>query len=673
IYGYNAGSIHNKLRDSHFVEEHGGKTKAKKGARNMTSFDFANSICKPNMDLFSSFIYAYGALHGFGHADLSFHDNSRLNCLSPIPRDVSTGLYSPYFKGDQGNQNPSFALSLAFFDLLAPQWRPDIVGRSESFLLHKANGFEADLSYHHFAHMPATLRYYYKQKNVDDLIDYAKYWAGSVSRGNLKRRVENFSYALGEVAKELSPDQKQMPRVVAYHLRNALQLADTHPKNLISSKASVGSQYLKKIIESVSGQEIKVRDWELRALASRNQIVESLGLPAAGLDLSQAGSVISFLYRRELDDELQVVFLERGPKLANGNFELVERGGKEAIKPSKVLDLGAKAYPIDKKSLALAQIKPAEKLRAYYFKIPKADDYRYLGYHLSGDKQVWASREFVAGPKIEPVDRSYTKEKLAKFFDIAGRTLSIKAKPPVVEGSLEIPQGYNLVVNQDTKLEFATNGCMMVYGTIKTNPQASLELAPVAAGWSGIHFLNNQDLNLRNIKISSIGDSSYGVKCGGRDFSGGVSFFDTKVELENVQVLNSNVEDAMHFLRSELVMKNSLVSGAQSDAIDADFSNLQINNSKLEGSKGDGLDLSGSLALLKGLESINQTDKGLSVGENSNIFVFDSKFSSKEYCIAIKDSSRLYLDLATELVECKTPVGEYIKKPYFTKPSLLKI
>ena len=129
----------------------------------------------------------------------------------------------------------------------------------------------------------------------------------------------------------------------------------------------------------------------------------------------------------------------------------------------------------------------------------------------------------------------------------------------------------------------------------------------------------------------------------------------------------------MHFLRSELVMKNSLVSGAQSDAIDADFSNLQINNSKLEGSKGDGLDLSGSLALLKGLESINQTDKGLSVGENSNIFVFDSKFSSKEYCIAIKDSSRLYLDLATELVECKTPVGEYIKKPYFTKPSLLKI
>lgn len=675
IYGFNAGEINDHLRNPKLIEEFNGKSGTKKKYNlSLASYQFADKLCKPNMDLFSSFVYAYAGLHGAAQGDLTFHHNERMDCISVIPRDITSGLYSPFFAEDPRQQRASFAEALAYFDWIAPQWRPLVVGRAESFLLKANVSSQADFSFHWFAHSPASLYYYLKEDNFKDLIESSKYWAGLVSRNNLKRRVENLSYSLGEVAAQLSPDQKQMPRVVAYHLNNAIRLIKDHPKNLIEAEALQGDINLKKIIETLSSGQILVSDWDLKSLATRNQMIEALNLAADGLDLSQLNSVINFLYRQELDDELRIIFVERGPNFEDGSFELKERGGEhETIKPSVVMDFGSTVYPIDKKKLALAQINRDEKLRAYYFKIPKTDVYRYFGYELTGNKQIWASREFAVSSQSQNEEQNYVKEELEKFFNIDSSRLRFKSSQVLIENTIEIPRNYKLLVDKDQQLRFAANGCLMVYGSVQVAPEAHLDLAPELDTWSGLHFVANEDLSLRNIRVSSIGDGSYGVKCGGRNFSGGVSFFDTKVELENIQVLNSHVEDAMHFLRSEFVMTKSLVSGAQSDAIDADFSNLQINNSKLENSKGDGLDVSGSFVLLKEFESINQTDKGLSVGENSNVFVFESSFSSKDYCIAIKDSSRLYLDSATQLLACKTPIGEYIKKPYFTKPELVRL
>jgi hypothetical protein len=674
IYGYNASAIHNKLRNSKFIEEYGGKSKtSKKGEKQLASVSFANEICKPQMDLFSSFVYGYGAIHGFGHADLAFHHNQRLACINPIPRDVSTGLFSPHFKGDKQDQHATLASAISFYDLIAPKWRPDIVGRSESFLLRDSDGFVPDLSFHWFAQMPASLRYYFSGQNLRDLIEYSKYWNTTISKTKLINRIKNLAESLSLAGNQLYPGQANIMQIISYYLQNAINLVTNHPKTSIDAINQNINPYLASIISAVSTGELKPNEADLQSLASRNAVIDKLGLSAEGLDLTKYNSIINFLYRDETENETRMVFVERlmGTGFSQGDFRLKERKTDQVIEPTRKIVIGSEALRSNKTDLALTKIKANEKLIAYYFKLPKTDSYRYFAANLTGDKHYWGSREIAIGPVVNEAIKTYATEDSARFFDISGNSLRLKTKRPVIDKTLEIAKGYTLRIDKDTELNFENNGCLMVYGSLEVADNTRLKLT--GDSWSGVHFVDNQDQDLANIEINNIGDGAYGVSCGWRQFSGGLSFFNTKVNIVNLKIHNSNIEDAMHGLNSEITMSDSEIITCQSDAIDADYSNVAFTNIKLAKSQGDGLDVSGSLVVIRDSKSIDQIDKGLSIGENSNVYVYNSVFSGEAYCIAVKDSSRLHLDEATQLFDCKTKVGEYIKKSYFTKPEVVNL
>ncbi|MDA1020255.1 MAG: hypothetical protein O2962_01755 [Cyanobacteria bacterium] len=673
IYGYNAGAIHDKLRNAKFVEEYGGKSKtSKKGEKQLASIAFANEICKPQMDLFSSFVYGYGAIHGTGHGDLTFHDNVRLDCLNPIPRDMTTGLFSPYFKGDKNDQHVTLASAISFYDLIAPKWRPDIVGRTESFLLRDSDGFQPDLSFHWFAQMPASLRYYFSGQNLRDLIEYSKYWNTTTSKTKLINRIKNLVDSLSLEGNQLYPGQANIIQIVTYYLQNAINLVTNHPKTSITGIDKNINPYLARIINAVSAGELKPNEIDLQSLATRNAVIDKLGLSAEGLDLTKYNSIINFLYRDETETEARMVFVERlfDTSFSQGDFRLKERKTDQIIEPTKKIVIGSEYLKTNKTDLALTKIKANEKLIAYYFKLPKTDTYRYFTGNPTGDKHYWGSREIAIGPVVNETPKTYQQEDPVRFFDIAGKSLQIKSKMPVITKTLEIKKGYSLRIDKDSEMVFADNGCLMVYGNLELVNDARLKLT--GDSWSGIHFIDTQDQDLRNIEIDNIGDGSYGVTCGGRPFSGGLSFFNTKANIVNLKINDSNIEDAMHVLNSEVTMQDSELITSQSDAIDTDYSNVAFTNIKLAKSQGDGLDVSGSLVLIRDSKSIDQIDKGLSIGENSNVYVYNSVFSAEAYCIAVKDSSRLHLDKATQLIDCQTELGEYIKKSYFTKPEVIR-
>jgi len=73
--------------------------------------------------------------------------------------------------------------------------------------------------------------------------------------------------------------------------------------------------------------------------------------------------------------------------------------------------------------------------------------------------------------------------------------------------------------------------------------------------------------------------------------------------LRDVKISHAMVEDALHFLRSQVILDNVEIQDTQSDAIVADFSVLQINGLVVTAAGvlgdvgGDGLDVSGVLHL----------------------------------------------------------------------------
>ena len=80
------------------------------------------------------------------------------------------------------------------------------------------------------------------------------------------------------------------------------------------------------------------------------------------------------------------------------------------------------------------------------------------------------------------------------------------------------------------------------------------------------------------------------------------------------------------------------------DAIDLDFSTLNIHEIDIMNSLNDCLDVSGGNYILKSSTLKQCTDKGISVGENTKANFFNIKIINANIGIATKDSSFVTVD-----------------------------
>ena len=95
------------------------------------------------------------------------------------------------------------------------------------------------------------------------------------------------------------------------------------------------------------------------------------------------------------------------------------------------------------------------------------------------------------------------------------------------------------------------------------------------------------------------------------------------------------------------------------------FSNikcLKINN--------DCIDISGALVNGKNLVSKNTLDKGISVGENSNVKIQNINIVNNNIALAVKDGSSADIKNLT-LKENKYDIALFVKKKEFSKPKLV--
>ena len=87
-------------------------------------------------------------------------------------------------------------------------------------------------------------------------------------------------------------------------------------------------------------------------------------------------------------------------------------------------------------------------------------------------------------------------------------------------------------------------------------------------------------------------------------------------------------------------------------------------NTKEGDNNGDGLDISGSKAIVTGSSFTGFNDKGISVGENSQLLILDSKIDENIIGIAVKDKSDIYL-VGVNFNLNKNDIAAYMKKAIF--------
>jgi hypothetical protein len=143
------------------------------------------------------------------------------------------------------------------------------------------------------------------------------------------------------------------------------------------------------------------------------------------------------------------------------------------------------------------------------------------------------------------------------------------------------------------------------------------------------------------------------------------------VRLRRTRILDSRAEDALNVIRTEFEITDSEFGNSVSDAIDADFAHGAIQDSSFHDIGGDGIDVSGSDVDVHGVKLLNIADKGISVGETSQLTAEDIDIENVGLGIVSKDLSNTVLENATITRAKIAGLAAYTKKPTYGPATLV--
>jgi hypothetical protein len=158
-------------------------------------------------------------------------------------------------------------------------------------------------------------------------------------------------------------------------------------------------------------------------------------------------------------------------------------------------------------------------------------------------------------------------------------------------------------------------------------------------GTVAIHGPKTNNSSLKNVLIEG----------GSGDIIDGINYFASlsihsseNIKFHNIAVKNNFIyDDLVHVIYSKnLYFENLDLLNAYKDAIDIDISsNINLKNSNIINSGNDGIDLMESQVNVDKCYVDNNGDKGISVGEGSELYLNNCQIKNSKYGIASKDAS----------------------------------
>ncbi len=134
----------------------------------------------------------------------------------------------------------------------------------------------------------------------------------------------------------------------------------------------------------------------------------------------------------------------------------------------------------------------------------------------------------------------------------------------------------------------------------------------------------------------------------GAYFSGAFALhYQKEVIIENSEFFGGKADDGVNIKFSKINLNNNIFKNNFADQIDLDYCKGFVRDSSFlyeatGDNNGDGLDISGSQIYASGNLFRNFKDKGISVGEKSQIFITKNNFKQNEVASAVKDFSNAY-------------------------------
>ncbi|MEP6572352.1 MAG: right-handed parallel beta-helix repeat-containing protein [Gemmatimonadota bacterium] len=230
--------------------------------------------------------------------------------------------------------------------------------------------------------------------------------------------------------------------------------------------------------------------------------------------------------------------------------------------------------------------------------------------------------------------------------------------------TLEIPVGDTLLIAPGTTLRLDPNVSILILGHLDARGDSAhpiiFEQADSGKPW-GTVALQGQGAN-NSIERYTRFYGGGGAVLHEVEYTGSVSLhYVDGVEYDHLEIArNVRSDDAFHAYHSSFVMRNCSFLNTNSDAIDLDYASGEISHCRFIHAGNDAFDLMTSNPRIMDNYIEGSDDKGISIGEGSNPFVFNNYITRCERGIEVKDGSEPLI-LNNTLVGNKVGLRERLK------------
>lgn len=289
-----------------------------------------------------------------------------------------------------------------------------------------------------------------------------------------------------------------------------------------------------------------------------------------------------------------------------------------------------------------------------FFKIPGVDST--FGAPISNWKKpengTTAQRLF---EKVNPVSNNY--------WVVEGQSIRFRPGAHQIAVDVIIPEGFDVFIGEGVTLDlvkkarFISRSSVHIIGSedapvkIHSSDQSAQGFTVLQAGAPSV---------LKNVVFEDLNT----LREDGWIVTGAVNFYESDVQFYRCTFHRNHCEDALNVIRASYKMDYCRFSETQYDAFDNDFCKGEINNTTFSDIGNDAMDFSGSIVTVQHCKAIRCGDKGISVGEESDVTVLSATVENANIGAASKDLSTLFIRDIT-LKNCDQGFAAYQKKPEF--------
>ena len=228
------------------------------------------------------------------------------------------------------------------------------------------------------------------------------------------------------------------------------------------------------------------------------------------------------------------------------------------------------------------------------------------------------------------------------------KNISFLSKKIFLDEEIIIPKGYNFNIKAGSQIIFSDDARLISYSAINFN---GTEKNPILVSSRNVEFSDkilNQNITIidaqeRSVINNTIFTNLHGPSLNsGNGISGVINIFNSNILIKNsIFDKNFQSDDFLNIIKSKFEISDCIFRNSYLDSIDIDFSDGIIKNTSVYDSGNDAFDFSGSAIKLKNISGENISDKFISAGESSSIYIEDVTVKNVNIGIASKDFSDL--------------------------------